>query len=96
MFSNTTLFVYQKWAHIFVEIEMWYFHNLRAYKGAAHHAEALVKAGHLGMKRALSAIRKEADTLIRLGRQERRTGKRFDPGPLWKSGAYTDKNAQSN
>ena len=76
--------------------EMWYFDNLRAYKGAAHNAGALVDEGHRRMQRALSDIRNEADILIRLGEQERRTGKRFDPEPLWKSGPYTSQNAESN
>ncbi len=76
--------------------EMWYFDNLRAYKGAAHNARALMDAGHQRMETALPAIKKEADTLIRLGEDERRNGKAFDPGRLWTSGAYTERNAESN
>ncbi len=76
--------------------DMWYFHNLRAYKGAAHNADLLVEEGHRRMKSALPAIKKEADALIRLGKEEQRDGKIFDPGALWTSGTYTEYNAENN
>ncbi len=76
--------------------EMWYFANLRSYKGAAHGARALVNDGHRQLQTALRAIQNEADILTRLGEKEQRSGKRFDPGPFWKSGAYTSLNAERN
>ncbi len=76
--------------------EMWYFDNLRAYKGAAHSASALVDEGHLRMAKALENIRQEAGILGRLAKSKNGKKKPFDPEPLWTSGAYTDLNAERN
>jgi hydroxylamine dehydrogenase len=72
--------------------EMWYFDNLKAYKGAAHGAPSLIEEGHAGMDAALKAIEAEAAELRRLGRE----GRPFDPAPLWRHGPYTDLNRERN
>ena len=71
--------------------EMWYFDNLRAYKGAAHGADGHVKAGHAGMDRALVAIERRAEALRRMSGSERP-----DPRPVWMHGEYTDFNRLEN
>ena len=76
--------------------EMWYFDNLRAYKGAAHGASRLVDEGHASMRKALQNIRKEAEMLTRLGNKEGAGKQPFDPSQLWTSGAYTNLNADRN
>ncbi|MCP4936202.1 MAG: hydroxylamine oxidoreductase [bacterium] len=76
--------------------EMWYFANLRAYKGAAHGAPKLVDEGHKRMREALKDIKAEAQILDRLGKKEVGMGKPFDPKPLWTTGEYTSKNAEAN
>lgn len=76
--------------------EMWYFDNLRAYKGAAHSAQSLVDEGHKGMVEAFETLKAEAAALESLGRKEHAGGKAFDPKPLWTTGAYTSLNAEQN
>lgn len=70
--------------------EMWYFDNLRAYKGAAHGAQELVEVGHRRMDGALKAIAQEAEALTSLG------DRRPDPRPLWLEGDYTGLNRDGN
>jgi hydroxylamine dehydrogenase len=76
--------------------EMWYFDSLRSYKAAAHGARKMAGEAQLEMRRALSAIKQEADILTRLGEAEQRSGKPFDHGALWTSGPYTSLNAERN
>ncbi len=76
--------------------EMWYFESLGAYKAAAHGADAQVAAGHADLRRALDDIRREAEALRELTAAERAAGKRVDPAPLWRAGAYTDLNRERN
>lgn len=77
--------------------EMWYFNNLRAYKGAAHGAPIMVREGHDRMDRALTAIRKRAEVLRHLDAREKALGvTRPDPRPLWRDGDYTRHNREAN
>ena len=76
--------------------EMWYFHNLRSYKGAAHGALTLTEEGQQGLEEALAAIETEAAALTRLGQEERERGEAVDPSVLWTTGPYTGLNAESN
>ena len=77
--------------------EMWYFHNLRAYKAAAHGDEAGVKSGHTALATSLQHIRAEAVRLRALGEDEQAAfGIRQGPGDLWLSGPYTQHNRERN
>ena len=77
--------------------EMWYFNNLRSYKGAAHGGEDLVREGALGMELALEGIIEKAANLRRLAAQERGLGVVApDPRPWWLDGEYTLFNREHN
>ncbi|MBE9515479.1 MAG: hydroxylamine oxidoreductase [Proteobacteria bacterium] len=76
--------------------EMWYFDNLGAYKGSAHNDGSYVTQGHKGMDKKLKDIRRQADSLIKLGNKEKQLDKKADPGGLWLKGEYTDYNREHN
>jgi hydroxylamine dehydrogenase len=77
--------------------EMWYFDNLRAYKGAAHGAADMVREGHEKMDRALIEINKRAEVLRGLGSAEEKLGiLPADPRPLWLDGEYSKHNREQN
>jgi hydroxylamine dehydrogenase len=77
--------------------EMWYFDNLRAYKGAAHGAPDMVREGHARMDRSLMDIEKQAGEMRDLDGREKAVGvTRPDPRPLWREGEYTRHNREEN
>ena len=77
--------------------EMWYFNNLRAYKGASHGAPEMIREGHEGMDRALQSIEERAEILQKMDAREKALGvKRPDPRPLWLDGEYTRHNQEGN
>ncbi len=77
--------------------EMWYFHNLGAYKGAAHGDIETIKKGHDGMDKSLATILKKAGAINKLTEKELElNGRRSDPGKLWFSGEYTEFNQENN
>lgn len=76
--------------------EMWYFDNLLAYKGAAHGAPDMVTEGHRKLHDSLARLREQEKDLRALDLLERKSGKKYDPTPLWKHGPYTDRDAEGN
>ncbi len=74
--------------------EMWYFDNLRAFKGAAHGSPDHVREGHEHMDQALKKIHEEANILRRLRTEEKDGG--VDPRPVWLRGEYTEFNQDQN
>ena len=77
--------------------EMWYFDNLRSYKGAAHGTEKMVREGAERMDRALKAIAEQAEALQTLDTHEKDAGvQKPDPRPLWLNGEYTHHNQERN
>lgn len=69
--------------------EMWYFHNLGAYKAASHGAPERVEQGHAALAEALASIQEKA-------RELRAEGQPSPAGPWWREGAYTDYNREHN
>lgn len=77
--------------------EMWYFHNLSAYKGAAHHAPQFVKKNHQAMDLDLKHLHIEAETLKMLDQQEKQSGlERLNLESIWRKGSYTQYNQEQN
>ncbi|MBT4836128.1 MAG: hydroxylamine oxidoreductase [Methylococcales bacterium] len=77
--------------------EMWYFHNLSAYKGAAHNAPEIVKKNHELMAQDVKKITQEYNILKSLDKQEKQFGlDRIKLESLWKKGSYTEFNREQN
>lgn len=74
--------------------EMWYFNNLKSYKGAAHGDNSFVKQGQAEMDRSLENIKNNAERLRSLGEAEL-TDKELK-GNIWLEGEYTEYNRDHN
>lgn len=71
--------------------EMWYFDNLKSYKGAAHGDSSFVKAGQAAMDESLKKIKRDAELL-----RSQPVLKSGDENNIWLEGEYTEYNRDHN
>lgn len=77
--------------------DMWYFHNLGAYKGAAHGATSWVLKQHRAMDLDLKWLEREGNTLRSLSQQEADAGLKMpEIKSIWTQGEYTNMNKEQN
>ncbi|MCK5092666.1 MAG: hydroxylamine oxidoreductase, partial [Gammaproteobacteria bacterium] len=76
--------------------EMWYFDNLNAYKGAAHGDPSFVMKGHGGMDKSLVRIKRKAERLRELEKNDVMDSQNDLHEGLWNSGEYTEYNKDHN
>ncbi len=81
--------------------EMWYFDNLKAYKGAAHGDSSFVIEGHEAMDKSLNIIKQKAERMRVLGKSTLEKTDSIDGQispheSLWHSGEYTEYNKDHN
>ena len=74
--------------------EMWYFDNLKSYKGAAHGDASFVNEGQAAMDDSLETIKRNAERLRSLGEIE--ITDKDVKGNIWLEGEYTEYNRDNN
>jgi hydroxylamine dehydrogenase len=73
--------------------EMWYFDNLKSYKGAAHGDVSFVDEGQAAMDDSLETIKQNAERLRSTGEQKL---DKDAEGNIWLEGEYTEYNRDNN
>ncbi|MCW8830174.1 MAG: hydroxylamine oxidoreductase [Gammaproteobacteria bacterium] len=73
--------------------EMWYFDNLKSYKGAAHGDASFVEQGQAEMDASLDSIKQTAERLRSAGEQKL---DKDAQGNIWLEGEYTEYNREHN
>ena len=74
--------------------EMWYFDNLKSYKGAAHGDVSFVDEGQAAMDHSLEKIKKNAERLRSIGKTK--ISDEDVMGNIWLEGEYTEYNRDHN
>lgn len=74
--------------------EMWYFDNLKSYKGAAHGDVSFVDEGQTAMDHSLEKIKKNAERLRSIGKTK--ITDEGVGGNIWLEGEYTEYNRDHN